>query len=122
MLFLVQELAIPLGKGSILACGNTAEREEVFLVQSRMENTYSSDDSQSTTPVGPKFMKVLTNENLANAIQSWYTQQRFSSVTVRGVGLHLAAEKLHKALRTQEFKTSNCWLWHFNSHKFAANH
>ena len=57
--------------------------------------------------------RKLQHDNLDDTVYNWYTQKRAEDVSIRGIDIQHAAQRLATHLGIQDFKCSAGWLWRF---------
>lgn len=60
-----------------------------------------------------KRMRQPSDQSLDNAVYKWFCQLRSSGMSVRGIEIQAAAERLAKQLNVFNFKASSGWLFRF---------
>lgn len=68
-----------------------------------------------------KKMRLPSDPSLDDAVYKWFCQLRSSGMTVRGIEIQAAAERLAKQLNITGFKASSGWLFRFRRRHNITN-
>lgn len=80
----------------------------------KQDNSCNDQAEKRKRATGPK-------QNKIDVVYHWYKQQLSVSISIRGVELQAAAERLAQRLGGTDFKVSTCWLFRFCNRHGTAN-